>query len=177
LDILSCTQCQGRNPKLKEDLHSQGEVKEGTLVCEHCGREYTITNYVPSFVRSEYYTNSFSYQWTSFPEYRYRLGAERGLERFHVSPSELCGKRILDAGCGSGRFSEFFSRCAADVYAFDLSNSVDEVIELCGLRPNIYILQAGREVGYLCVQQLIRVRNRSMQGERTAQRPLQKIHS
>lgn len=142
LDILLCPECQAPDLKLKEHLCSYSEVKEGDLLCERCGRKYPIINYVPRFVRSDGYANSFSYQWRNFPENRYRLGAEPALERFNLNSREWIGKRILDAGCGSGRFSEFFSRCGAEVYALDLSNSVDQAVGLCGLRPNVHILQA-----------------------------------
>ncbi|MEI9746879.1 malonyl-ACP O-methyltransferase BioC [Moellerella wisconsensis] len=44
-----------------------------------------------------------------------------------VSTRSLCGKKILDAGCGTGYFSDVFQQQGAEVTALDLSSGMLEV--------------------------------------------------
>lgn len=142
LDILVCPECHKDNLKLKNDVYSQEEVKEGILLCDSCGRHYPIVNYVPRFVLSDTYVAGFSFEWKKFPKMLYGLVTEDSFSRFNINLDELCGKRILDVGCGSGRFVEFFSRRGREVVGVDLSFSVTEAFRYCGLRQNVHIVQA-----------------------------------
>ena len=45
------------------------------------------------------------------------------------TPAALRGKRVLDAGCGAGRFAEIAIRYGARLIAFDLSSAVDACAE------------------------------------------------
>jgi SAM-dependent methyltransferase len=123
-------------------MYSNGEVKEGSILCDSCGTRYTVLNYVPRFVPADAYVGSFTFQWKNFPRIQYGSETERSFSRFNLKLEELSDKRILDAGCGSGRFVDFFSKHAAEVVGIDLSYSVDEALRHCGLRQNVHILQA-----------------------------------
>jgi len=142
LDVLTCPECHSDSLKLKEDVYSRGEVREGTLSCDSCGRHYPIVNYVPRFVSSDKYVASFSFEWKNFPKVLCDLKAEDSFSRFNISLDELSGKSILDVGCGSGRFVEFFSRRGREVVGVDLSYSVTEALRYCRLRQNVHIVQA-----------------------------------
>jgi len=142
LDMLICPQCRNGELHLEDELLSHQEVKEGKLLCSCCGRQYPILNYVPRFVATDAYVRSFSYEWKTFPRTQYGSETERSFSRFNFKPNELTGKNILDVGCGSGRFVDFFSRYAREVVGIDLSYAVDEASTYCGMRPNVHILQA-----------------------------------
>ena len=60
-----------------------------------------------------------------------------------LSPEDLAGYRILEAGCGMGRFLDVVSRAPkSTVVGFDLSLAVDAAYENVGRRSNVNILQA-----------------------------------
>jgi SAM-dependent methyltransferase len=52
------------------------------------------------------------------------------------------GQKILEAGCGAGRFTQIAMETGAEVYSFDLSNSVDACLCNNGLAKNLHIFQA-----------------------------------
>jgi glycosyltransferase involved in cell wall biosynthesis/SAM-dependent methyltransferase len=69
------------------------------------------------------------------------LGGDLGIVR---------GKRVLEAGCGAGRFTEILLEAGADVFACDLSAAVDACRENCQRfegRANYWIGQA--DIGVL----------------------------
>lgn len=115
---------------------------DGTLSCCNCSRQYPIVNYVPRFVSSDAYVGSFSFEWEKYPRLLYGFETERSFSRFHMDLSELSGKVILDAGCGSGRFVDLFSKYGEEVVGVDLSFSVNDAFRYCGLRRNVHVLQA-----------------------------------
>jgi SAM-dependent methyltransferase len=77
-----------------------------------------------------------------FPKMQFGAEAEHSFARFNIGPDELAGKKVLDVGCGSGRFLDLFSKHGAETFGFDLSKSVDEALTHCGLRHNVHVLQA-----------------------------------
>lgn len=86
---------------------------------------------VPRFVPAENYAANFGFQWNRFrrtqldscsgvPISRDRFVRETGWTR-----EQLQGKRVLDAGCGAGRFAEIALALGATVVAIDYSSAVD----------------------------------------------------
>jgi SAM-dependent methyltransferase len=71
------------------------------------------------------YVSSFGYEWSRHS--RTQFGDESD-ETFHVktgwTPADIQGRRVLDAGCGSGRFADVVRRWGGNVTAFDLSGAV-----------------------------------------------------
>jgi len=142
LEILVCPECHGDLGLAEHGVYSHGELRNGNLLCTRCGRAFPVVNYVPRFVPEDAYVGSFSFEWKKFASTQYGLQTEQSFSRFNISVQELPERRILDVGCGSGRFIEFFSRHGAEAVGVDLSYSVDEAFAICGLRPNVHILQA-----------------------------------
>jgi SAM-dependent methyltransferase len=58
------------------------------------------------------------------------------------TPELFRGKRVLDVGCGMGRFSDVASRWGATVVGIDLSRAVDAAQRNIGSRDNVHIAQA-----------------------------------
>lgn len=132
-------------PKCRQPLSPPG--RDALLTCS-CGATYPHLRGVRRFVDAEHYSGSFGYQWNHFS--RTQLDSANGstrsrdafVERTCWSTGELRGKRILDAGCGMGRFAEVCADAGADVYGIDLSSAVDAAAANLGARPNVQISQA-----------------------------------
>lgn len=96
--------------------------------CPGCDRVYRYGDGVYDFVSSDEYVASFSFQWKTHARYYHgpaqREGTEATLRKLHITPELVRGKRVLDVGCGAGRFSEVMSRWGAEVVAIDLSMAV-----------------------------------------------------
>ena len=95
-------------PKCKKSFETVGE----DLACSTCAVNFPILREIPRFVPRENYADSFGLQWNRFAKTQIdsALGSNRSRDRFlHETlwnESRLKGKMVLDAGCGSGRFSE-----------------------------------------------------------------------
>jgi len=116
---------------LDVDREAEGEVEAGRLRCEACPASYPIVRFVPRFVSAENYAANFGFQWNRFPRTqldsfsgvpisRDRFGRETGWTQ-----ASLNGKRVLDVGCGAGRFAEVALAFGATVVALDYSGAVD----------------------------------------------------
>lgn len=138
LHLLACPACAGA-------LALDGEV---TLRCASCGATYPIVGHVPRFVPAQSYASSFGFQWNQFR--RTQLDSHSGLpisrDRFfretRWTPEELAGKRVLDLGCGAGRFAEVALSAGAKVVAVDYSTAVDACHANLGANPNLDVVQA-----------------------------------
>ncbi len=138
LDLLACPACAGA-------LALDGDV---TLRCASCGATYPIVGNVPRFVPAQSYASSFGFQWNHFR--RTQLDSHSGLpisrDRFfretRWTPEELAGKRVLDLGCGAGRFAEVALSAGAKVVAVDYSTAVEACYANLGENPNLNVVQA-----------------------------------
>lgn len=141
IDSLWCTQCHESLQLLDHAEYSNGEIREGTLRCKACNKQYPIVRYIPRFVPNDGYVSSFSFEWTRWPEVLRGYESRHIFERFNIPNEELHDLRVLDAGCGSGGFLDIFSQHAREVVGIDLSNAVEPAMRLYGLRPNVNIIQ------------------------------------
>jgi SAM-dependent methyltransferase len=57
------------------------------------------------------------------------------------TPEELHGKRVLDAGCGNGRYSKIALDYGGEVFGVDLSDAVDVAQENLGSNQKMHIVQ------------------------------------
>lgn len=122
--------------------------REGDVLVSAAGERVTVVRGIPRFVASEGYAAAFGLQWNRHPETQLdshiqaNLSRER-LERCLGFPlQDLAGKRVLEAGCGAGRFTELLVRGGALVHAVDLSSAVDANRRNIGAPPNYVVAQA-----------------------------------
>ena len=135
----------GEPLSLENEKYNGDDIVSGTLVSKN-GEQFPIRDGIPRFVDS-HYANNFSLEWHKHSRTQYdKPGMDLSEEQFfrytNWTPSELKGKLILDAGCGSGRFSEIALKYGAKVIAFDLSESVDEARRNLMHYDNFSVLQA-----------------------------------
>lgn len=128
-------------PTCKSELR----ITDSVSICTHCGKYYFIVNGIPRFTPSDSYVGSFSFEWDKHRNHL--LDSVSGLtraedmffERTGLDRQELKGKLVLDAGCGTGRFSEVVMKYGGHVVGVDMSCSVEEAVENV---PGAEVLQA-----------------------------------
>src|SRR4051812_8047305 len=96
-----------------------------SLICTRSGKSYPIVGGIPRFVEQEHLA-SFGLQWNRYEvahaeEDRATFEAKTG-----VSLPELRGLRVLDAGCGGGRYSRVAGEAGARVIGADHSSAVEK---------------------------------------------------
>ncbi len=124
----------------------RGEIKEGSLQCNSCKKVFPIINYIPRFVHSNNYSSSFGYQWnkhskTQIDKYNGTDISRKRFFRVTNWPKKMEGQRILEVGCGAGRFTQIAIETSADVFSFDYSNAVDANLGNNGLHRNLHLFQ------------------------------------
>lgn len=147
LKILACPDCHG-DLAVTVTRETADGIENGTLRCLSCGQTFPIVNHVPRFVPADSYANSFGFQWNKFR--KTQLDSQSGLpisrDRFFKesrwTPAELAGKRVLDIGCGAGRFAEIALSTGANVVAIDYSSAVDACFANLGPHPRLSVIQA-----------------------------------
>jgi len=118
----------------------------GSLSCAG-GHVFPIVRGIPRFA-GESYATSFGFQWNRFSTTQ--LDSASGttesrdtfLEKTGFALGDLRGRRVLDVGCGMGRFLEVVSDAGAEVVGIDLSSAVEAARENLKHRPNVSVLQA-----------------------------------
>lgn len=118
------------------------------LVCPS-GHQFPLRNGIPRFVEGSTYADAFGEQWNFFR--RTQLDSYSGLpiSRNRVRRclgEELWGRlrelRVLECGCGAGRFTEVLLDEGAHVVSIDLSHAVDANAANCGLSRTHAVAQA-----------------------------------
>ena len=105
------------------------------------GHEWPVAEGIPRFVASRH-LESFGRQWNRYEvahddEDRATFQAKTG-----VRLEELAGLRVLDAGCGGGRYCKVAGEAGADVIGADHTTAVEKAAILCGHLPNVAFVQA-----------------------------------
>jgi SAM-dependent methyltransferase len=139
LSMFACPSCRANL-----NLRTSG------LDCTSCDSTYVrdLETGVVRFVHQQEYAASFGLQWNTFsrvqidgeklPDSERRLREEAGL-----FPEQIKGKRVLEAGCGMGRFLDIVSRDGAELaVGVDLSAAVDAAAANLSDRDNILVAQA-----------------------------------
>jgi SAM-dependent methyltransferase len=84
---------------------------------------------------------SFGFEWQHFPE-MYDQWEQQFLDYMRPHAADFFrGKKVLDAGCGNGRFAYYASKYGADVWAIDLGPAV-EVAQRNTKAQNVQVVQA-----------------------------------
>ena len=96
---------------------------------------------------SSAYVGNFSFEWLRHRRVQLdHRGSHESEETFRkktgLTPDDVNGKRVLDAGCGTGRFAEVVSRWGGRIVAVDLSRAVEAARENLSDRDNVAVIQA-----------------------------------
>jgi SAM-dependent methyltransferase len=137
--------CNAHGARLAPD---SGDSVDGAtaLVCER-GCRVPVVGGVPRFVSSDGYARAFGLQWKHFS--RTQLDSFTGttisrdrLARCVGGLDRLRGMRVLEAGCGAGRFTEIMLEHGAEVVAMDLSSAVEANYANHAGREGFFVMQA-----------------------------------
>lgn len=131
---------------VSEDAET-GDIVEGLLECRVCDAQVPIVRSLPRFVLSESYASSFGFQWNRFDRLQVDSVMHNNLsrDRFYATTgwqSRLSGERILEAGCGTGRFTELALETGAEIFSFDLSTAVEAAWRNNHDKPLVNFFQA-----------------------------------
>lgn len=118
---------------LKKDPHGSPILSDG--------RPVRVVDGIPRFVDDQH-LKSFGDQWTTYEvahddEDRATFEAKTG-----VALQDLRGCKVLDAGCGGGRYSRVCGDAGAQVVGADHTRAVDKARRLCADLPQVNFLQA-----------------------------------
>jgi SAM-dependent methyltransferase/uncharacterized protein YbaR (Trm112 family) len=160
LEILACPDCGG-SFTTTSTAEEDGEIREGSLTCVACRGSYPIVGFIPRCLPKHRSVGderladvqkmtqaSFGYQWTTHDRYgwddpHYNLEKEKRV--FHQKTlfvdTELKGKRVLDAGCGNGRYLHQALECGAEVVGVDLSDAVEAASRNTRRNPRAHVIQ------------------------------------
>jgi SAM-dependent methyltransferase len=147
LALLACPACGGSLAP-NATVENDGSIEADALNCASCGSSYPIVRHIPRFVSADNYASSFGFQWNKFRSTQLdsRTGLPISRDRFFKQsrwlPAELAGKRVLDIGCGAGRFAEVALSAGAEVVAVDYSGAVDACLANLGPNPRLAVIQA-----------------------------------
>jgi SAM-dependent methyltransferase len=88
------------------------------------------------------YAASFGRQWNRYDVARPQEDEATFRVKTGWDPSDLAGRRVLDAGCGGGRYARLVGAHGARVLAVDLSSAVEKAAALCAGLPDLLVAQA-----------------------------------
>ena len=146
LDLLRCPQ-SGQRLVLADIEPSGARIERGWLVSEDGRHRYPVRNCIPRFVPESNYADNFGMQWNKFSKTQldshsgHPISANRFWAATGWKPSDLAGQRVLDVGCGAGRFAEVALQAGAEVVALDYSSAVDACYENLGRSERLHVVQ------------------------------------
>jgi 2-polyprenyl-3-methyl-5-hydroxy-6-metoxy-1,4-benzoquinol methylase len=105
------------------------------------GNSWPIVDGIPRFVQSEH-LQSFGLQWNKYEvahddEDQATFAAKTGVEL-----AQLQGLRVLDAGCGGGRYCKVVAEAGGNVVGADHTDAVNKAAKLCSHLDNVKLTQA-----------------------------------
>jgi len=157
LDIICCPECHSKFDIINR-IDREKEIVSGSLFCGRCNIEYPILDGLPIILKNIDKQNTtqkaFSEQWKLQNDGYFEKNTIYGeseedeliafKEAFEIiKSSDLSGKIILDAGCGSGRLTKYIGMLAKDstVIGFDFSNAAKVAYNRCKDVRNVHIIQ------------------------------------
>jgi SAM-dependent methyltransferase len=147
LDLLPDLVCPLSSDALELSANGGGP-DSGELVCAGCGLRWPIRHGIPRLVPPDLVEQqrktaaAFGWQWQHFDEMHPEFEAQFLDWLDPVTPEFFVGKRVLDAGCGTGRHSYFAAKYGArEVVALDLSEAVEAARENLRGRANVHVVQ------------------------------------
>jgi SAM-dependent methyltransferase len=147
LEILVCPSCKG-DLSLRADQVTDGEIITGALACAPCRTIYPVTAGIPRFTGQDAYAESFGDEWHRFRTVQIdslndTTESQDGFRRkTGLTPEDLRGRLVLDAGVGAGRYAEVMARWGAEVIGVDLTRAVDAAAQNLRAYPTAHLVQA-----------------------------------
>jgi 2-polyprenyl-3-methyl-5-hydroxy-6-metoxy-1,4-benzoquinol methylase/uncharacterized protein YbaR (Trm112 family) len=158
VETLRCPGCQGPLRIADRPASDNGDVY---LECMTCKQQFPIINNVPRLLlpslrdalsgKGETLGTddqqiktalSFGFEWTRFPE-MYQEWEQSFLNYMQPhGPEFFRGKKVLDAGCGNGRFACYAAKYGAEVWAIDLGPAVEVAQRNTEAAGDVQVVQA-----------------------------------
>ena len=129
-----------RCPRCRDGLRAVGDPPR-ELACRACAGRFPVVNGVPRLA-GDPYVASFGRQWNRYDVARSDEDEATFRVKTGVSPGDLAGQYVLDAGCGGGRYAQLAGRHGARVIGVDLSAAVEKAAALCAEILDVLILRA-----------------------------------
>jgi len=151
-----------RCPSCVERLGAVGDARTGTLLaCQACSELFPIIDGIPRMLlrsmrealvskslsdgvdlRQVQTAKSFGFEWSRFSQ-MYDEWESAFFEYMQPhGPSFFQGKRVLDAGCGSGRYAYHAAKHGAKVWAVDLGPAIEITQHNTATIGGVYAVQA-----------------------------------
>lgn len=157
LETLRCPRCRACL------VFGEGVAGEAdtTLQCAKCNEVFPVTGGIPrmllsplreamlgnaaltgSDARQVETAKSFGFEWQRFPE-MYEEWDQLFLAYMQPhGPEFFRGKKVLDAGCGNGRFAHYAAKYGAEVWAIDLGSAVEVARRNTATAGQVQVVQA-----------------------------------
>src|SRR5271155_1575761 len=120
LDLIALMRC----PRCRGELGVEGGPA-AELVCRSCAGRFPIIGGIPRLA-GDSYAASFGRQWNRYDVMRPEEDEATFRVKTGVSPGDLAGRLVLDAGCGGGRYARLVGGHGARVIGVDLSAAVEK---------------------------------------------------
>jgi len=124
------------------------ELASSGFRCTGEGHSWPIKRGIPRFVGSEDYAGNFGFEWQRHRKtqldrtLRTNESEEAFIEKTGLRPEDVRGKRVLDVGVGTGRYSDVIARWGGEPYGCDLSLAVETARRNLAIYPNAFVGQA-----------------------------------
>lgn len=158
LETLRCPGCHGQLRLSDERAPDTGDLY---YECATCYQRFPIISEVPRMLLSPLReallgegrasgtdeqqvktARSFGFEWSRFPE-MYDEWQQSFLNYMQPhAPEFFRGKKVLDAGCGNGRFSYYAAKYGGEVWAIDLGPAVEVAQKNTESIGNVQVIQA-----------------------------------
>jgi SAM-dependent methyltransferase len=98
-----------------------------------CGWKGAVVAGIPRFVEDAMHEN-FGIQWNEFADVQMdslngtAATRDRLLDQSGLAPAEWAGKRVLEVGCGAGRFTQLLLQWGAQLVSLDYSRAIEACV-------------------------------------------------